>query len=156
MAGPVRCTRQALIDAPVGVVWELVGNPERHPEWWPGVVDVECDNAVQGCVYRQIQKPPVGKPEEHEIALDALDDLQRIHIRCVGTGMYNRFDLTPAADGTFVEAEFGIDPDRQSEKFSMPMRVITPVLGRTIMQRWVDTSLEGLQRAASEELAAED
>jgi uncharacterized protein YndB with AHSA1/START domain len=26
---------QALIDAPVASVWELVGDPRRYPEWLP-------------------------------------------------------------------------------------------------------------------------
>jgi uncharacterized protein YndB with AHSA1/START domain len=28
-------TQQTFIDAPVERVWELVGDPNRHPEWWP-------------------------------------------------------------------------------------------------------------------------
>jgi uncharacterized protein YndB with AHSA1/START domain len=30
--------RQAVIDAPIEVVWELVGDPNRHPEWFPRVI----------------------------------------------------------------------------------------------------------------------
>lgn len=32
--------QQALIDAPVNVVWELVGDPKRYPEWAGDVVEV--------------------------------------------------------------------------------------------------------------------
>jgi uncharacterized protein YndB with AHSA1/START domain len=27
----------AVLDAPVSKVWELVGNPRRYPEWFPRV-----------------------------------------------------------------------------------------------------------------------
>ena len=37
------CRRQAFIEAPVPVVWELIADIENHPEWWPRVIDVECD-----------------------------------------------------------------------------------------------------------------
>jgi ligand-binding SRPBCC domain-containing protein len=45
--------RQAHIDAPVRVIWELVSNPNRHPEWIPRVVEIECDEIGQGCTYRR-------------------------------------------------------------------------------------------------------
>ncbi|HEX6583794.1 MAG TPA: SRPBCC family protein [Thermoleophilaceae bacterium] len=35
-------TQQAFIEAPVERVWELVGDPNRHPEWWPEMLEIEC------------------------------------------------------------------------------------------------------------------
>ena len=34
--------RQAHLDAPIQIIWELVANPNRHPEWIPRVIEVEC------------------------------------------------------------------------------------------------------------------
>jgi len=31
------------LDCPADAVWELVGAPERLPEWWPGVESCEVD-----------------------------------------------------------------------------------------------------------------
>ena len=31
--------RQAQIEAPVGAVWDLLGDPNRYPEWWPRCLD---------------------------------------------------------------------------------------------------------------------
>ena len=40
--------QQAQIDVAPAVIWDLVGNVERHPEWWPRVIDVQCDGLEQG------------------------------------------------------------------------------------------------------------
>jgi hypothetical protein len=37
------CRQQAWIEAPVEVVWDLIADVNRHLEWWPRVVDVQCD-----------------------------------------------------------------------------------------------------------------
>jgi uncharacterized protein YndB with AHSA1/START domain len=47
------CRHHALIEAPIERVWELVGNPARHPEWWPRVVEVRGDRFQAGDVYVQ-------------------------------------------------------------------------------------------------------
>ena len=56
---------QALIEAPVGAVWELVGNPERYPEWAGNMVavtglaelaenaDLRADHADRRCSARR-------------------------------------------------------------------------------------------------------
>ena len=41
-----------MVDAPVERVWELIGDVNRHPEWWPRVEEVECDVLDVGCTYR--------------------------------------------------------------------------------------------------------
>ncbi len=33
--------KQAVIDAPVEAIWELVGDPRRHPEWWPKIIEID-------------------------------------------------------------------------------------------------------------------
>jgi len=52
--------QQAWIDAPIEVVWDLVRNVNRHPEWWPKVVEVECEGLEEGCSYRQLTETPFG------------------------------------------------------------------------------------------------
>jgi hypothetical protein len=52
--------RQAQIDAPIQSVWNLVGDPNRHPEWFPKVVEAECDGLDERCTYRMVVNGPVG------------------------------------------------------------------------------------------------
>ena len=54
------CRQQVLIEAPVEVVWRLVGDPNRHSEWWPTVVDSECEQLEQGCRYHGVVLNPRG------------------------------------------------------------------------------------------------
>jgi len=131
-----------VIDAPVEIVWALLGDPNRHPEWWPTVVDTECEELEQGCRYRGVVKNPRGKQEDHEFVVERLDDCHEVLIRCHEIGTYTRFLLTSARSSTFVDAEFGI------ESQSVRMHAVTLVAGRRILRRWLEQSIEALERAA--------
>jgi hypothetical protein len=137
-------TQQAHIDAPVDVIWNLLGDPNRHPEWWPEMVEVECADIEQGCVYRGVVKGPFGMKEEHELLLERLENCREVSIYCEGTGVYTRFYLTEARGGTFVEDCFGAIPH------SVGMRVFGAVAGRRYLRSWLSKSLERLKRAAEQ------
>jgi uncharacterized protein YndB with AHSA1/START domain len=137
------CRQQILIEAPVELVWELVGDPNRHDQWWPSVVDSECDQLEQGCRYRAVVLSPRGKQEEHEFVVENLEDCHEVMIRCVEIGTYTRFKLTEARGGTFVDAEFGIDP------MTPGMHVVSVVAGRRILRRWLEQSIAALDDAAT-------
>jgi uncharacterized protein YndB with AHSA1/START domain len=40
--------QQVWIDAPLKVVWELIADINRHPQWWPRVVEVNCEELAVG------------------------------------------------------------------------------------------------------------
>jgi Polyketide cyclase / dehydrase and lipid transport len=126
-----------MVDAPVEQVWQLIGDVNRHPEWWPRVEEVECDLLEEGCTYRQVTKKP-NKTIETTISIERLDDCQELAVRCLDTGMYARFLLTEAQEGTFVDGELGIEP-HGLEKLVAP----------SFVRRWITQSLEGLRRAAT-------
>jgi uncharacterized protein YndB with AHSA1/START domain len=135
-------SQQAQIDAPVEVIWELVGDPNRHVEWWPTMLETECPDLEQGCTYRGVVKNPFGRREDHEFVLDCLDACREISIQCPETGVFTRFVLTEAQGGTFVDAEFGAEPK------GVGMKVFGAVAGRRYLRRWLAQSLEGLRSAA--------
>src|SRR5437773_9820355 len=101
--------RQALIHAPTTTIWELVGNPKRHPEWWPRVGEVSGERFEEGSTYAQVTKSPVGKVET-EFRIERMDDLHEIQMRCMSSGTYAHWLLTEAQGNTFVDVEFGMDP----------------------------------------------
>ena len=131
--------RQIMVDAPVARVWELIGDVNRHPEWWPRVEEVECDLLEEGCTYRQVTNRPGGIIET-TISIEDLDDCQQLRLRCLDTGMYAHFLLTPAQGGTFVDGELGVEEHG-----------LTKLFAAAFVRRWIAQSLEGLRRAATTE-----
>jgi uncharacterized protein YndB with AHSA1/START domain len=135
-------TQQAFIEAPVERVWELVGDPNRHPEWWPDMIEVECADLKQGCRYRGVVKGPFGT-SPHDLQVDRLEEFREVSIHCEGTGVTTRFALAEAQGGTFVEGCFTIEPN------SLGMKVLGAVAGRRLMHSWLEASLESLRSAAA-------
>lgn len=102
------CRSQALIHAPADRVWDLVGQPNRHPEWWPRVIEVRGERFDEGSTYAH-------------------------------------WLLTEAQGETFVDVEFGMDPIRVWDRF-LDLTVAKPYF-----RRWLEASLQGLERAAAEQ-----
>ncbi len=139
--------RQAYIDAPVETVWGLLEDVDRHPQWWPRVVAVECDGLEAGCTYREVVQTPVGK-DEMMLQVDRLEDCRELLIRCVNTGTFVHFALTEAQDGTFVEARFGMEP------WKLKYRVFDMAIGKRYFRSWLEQSLDAMERACGERTAA--
>jgi polyketide cyclase/dehydrase/lipid transport protein len=134
--------QQAHLEAPLEVVWGLVGTPSRHPEWWPRVIEVRGERFEQGDEYAQVTKNPGGRIET-SFLVERRDDLREIRMRCQLTGTYADWLLTPAQGGTFVELEMGMQPRRLGD------RVFDAAAGKAYFRRWADESLEALRRVAA-------
>ena len=137
------CHRQALLEAPVERIWELVGNPARHPEWWPRVIEVHGERFDMNDEYVQVTKTPFGTEEQTNFAIERLEDLREVRMRCVESGLYAHWQLTPAQDGTFVDLEMGMEPR------TLPDRMFDRVAGRPYFRRWAESSLDGLRGATA-------
>jgi uncharacterized protein YndB with AHSA1/START domain len=131
--------RQAVIDAPVDAVWELVGNPARHPEWFPRVIEVNGERFEEGERYAQVTKHGRGTVET-DFLIERLDDLHEIRFACQKSGMYVHWQLADAQGDTFVNAEMGIKPKTTGDK------VFDAVLGRLYFRRWLDQSIDALRK----------
>jgi Polyketide cyclase / dehydrase and lipid transport len=133
--------RQALVDAPLEVVWGLVGTPSRYPEWWPRVIEVRGERFEEGDEFVQVTKVPLGKAETNFL-LERREDLREIRMSCQLTGMYANWLLTSAQGGTFVEVEMGMQPRRLGD------RIMDRAMGRSYFRGWTSQSLDGLRGAA--------
>jgi uncharacterized protein YndB with AHSA1/START domain len=71
--------RQALIEAPPSRIWDLVGDPRRHPEWCPRVVEVRGEEFDEGSNYAQVIRDPVGSSET-VMKIERLEDLADRHV----------------------------------------------------------------------------
>jgi hypothetical protein len=133
--------RQAQIDAPVATIWELLGDPNRYPEWWPRIIETKCEGIEEGCSYKSVSKGPIGIAEE-TIVIDRLDDCREVKIRCLDTGTYMRWQLMGARQGTFVDVEFGMEPAR------LPHKVFDVLAGKRFYRSWLEQSVAALRTAA--------
>lgn len=133
--------RQAVIDAPVDAVWELVGNPARHPEWFPRVIEVNGQRFDEGDQYAQVTRSRGGEVRS-DFLIERLDDLHEIRFACQRSGMYADWRLTDAQGGTFVDVEMGMQAKSAGDK------VFDAVLGRVYFKRWLDASIDALRRKA--------
>jgi hypothetical protein len=134
--------QQAHLEAPLEVVWGLVGTPSRHPEWWPRVIEVRGERFEEGDEYAQVTTNPKGRIDT-SFLIERRDDLREIRMRCQLTGTYADWLLTPAQGGTFVELEMGMQPRRLGDRF------FDIAAGKAYFRRWADESLDALRRAAT-------
>jgi uncharacterized protein YndB with AHSA1/START domain len=133
---------QAHLDAPLEAVWDLVGTPGRYPEWWPRVIEVRGERFEEGDEWAQVTQTPSGKTETNFL-LERREDLRAIRMSCELTGTYAEWLLTPAAGGTFVELEMGMEPR------GVRYRVIDLAIGRPYFRRWASESIDGLRGAVA-------
>jgi hypothetical protein len=98
--------RQAQLDVAPTVLWELLGDPNRYPEWWPRILEVQCDEIAEGCAYKHVSRGPVGTAEE-TILIERLQDCREVKIRCLDTGTYMRWVLVPVQEVAGWAAQSG-------------------------------------------------
>ncbi len=130
-----------MIEAPVENVWELVGDPRRHPEWFPRVIEVNGECFEEGEEYAQVTKDLTGTVRT-DFVIERLDDMREIRFACQASGMYAHWLLTDAQGSTFVDVEMGMQPK------SMGNRVFDAFAGRIYFRRWLDQSIDALRRVA--------
>jgi uncharacterized protein YndB with AHSA1/START domain len=140
---PSAIHKQAVLDAPVATVWELVSNPRRYPEWFPRVLEVQGERFDEGEDFIQVTRVPVAGREEIHFMIDRMDELREIRMHCMISGMFVHWQLTDAQGGTFLDAEFGIDPIRRRD------RVSELAWGRRFLRRWLTDAVAGLKRAST-------
>jgi uncharacterized protein YndB with AHSA1/START domain len=138
--------RQALINAPPSRIWELVGDPNQHPQWWPRVIEVRGERFDEGDNYAQVTREPNGRIET-TMRVERLENLREISMRCTNTGTFTRWLLTEAQGNTFVDVEFGMDP------IGMRNKIMDATFAKLYFRRWLEQSLTALEAAAAESQA---
>jgi uncharacterized protein YndB with AHSA1/START domain len=140
--------QQAYIEAPIGVVWELLEDVDRHPEWWPRVLEIDCEDDFEpGCTYREVVRGPVGK-DDMLLRVDRMEDCKELLIRCVNTGTFVHWQLAEAQEGTFVDAAFGMEPAK------LQYRLFDRLAGKRYFRTWLQQSLAAMQRVAAARASA--
>jgi hypothetical protein len=134
-----------LIEAPIEVVWELVGNPARYPEWASEVIEVTgVATLEEGATFEQRTRTPAGKSTT-TFVVDDLEEMREIKLRCLSSGYYSHWLLTEARGETFAEVEIGMDPKH------LGYRAYDTLVGRRWYRRLVDDSLSSVAEVAKRE-----
>jgi hypothetical protein len=137
---------QAFVPAPVPKVWELVGHPDRHPEWWPELVEIQGERFGRGCSYCQVTQDERGM-SEMTLVVEHVEEFRELAVSCAENGLYMRWLLSDAQGGTLVDAEFGLDPTKADGSVGD----FDANAAKIELERWLRTSLDGL--ASAQELA---
>jgi Polyketide cyclase / dehydrase and lipid transport len=133
--------QQVLIEAPPETVWALITDVNRHPQWWPDVEEVQCDDFHEGCTYREVIKVPLGT-EEREFVVSEATDCQRFRIDCLVSGAFVDLGLTEARGGTFIDAAAGMNP------IGLRYKAFDAIAGRGYFRKWLARSLEAMKEVA--------
>jgi uncharacterized protein YndB with AHSA1/START domain len=134
---------QAVLDAPVSAVWELVSDPRRYPEWWPRVFEIRGERFDQGSEFVLLSRQPLVGRDEARFLIDRVDELREIRMHCTVSGFFVHWQLTDAQGGTFLDAEFGVDPIRRRD------RMMELTAGRRFLRRWLTDAVAGLKRVTA-------
>jgi hypothetical protein len=134
---------QALLDAPVSAVWELVSDPRRYPEWFPRVLEIRGERFEEGAEFVQVTHMPFAGREETRFLIDHVDELHEIRMHCLVSGFFVHWQLTDAQGGTFLDAAFGVEPIRRRDRLKDLMGA------RRFLRRWLIDAVAGLKRATT-------
>jgi uncharacterized protein YndB with AHSA1/START domain len=133
---------QALLDAPVSTVWDLISDVRRYPEWFPRVFEIQGERIEEGAEFVMLTRQPFVGRDEARFLVDQVDELREIRMHCTVSGFFVHWQLTDAQGGTFLDAEFGVDPIRRRD------RLLDLAGGRRFLRRWLLDAVAGLKRAA--------
>jgi len=140
--------QQALIQAPVTEVWEILCDPARSPDWDPDVLAVTGApiRIEKGSTFDITGRGPLGMKATTTFKVEELEDLHELKMKCQVSGYYAHWLLTQAQGGTFTEVELGIEP---IESQSLLGRVGATLHTKSYLRTQVEKLLDGLRRAAS-------
>jgi uncharacterized protein YndB with AHSA1/START domain len=133
---------QAQLDAPVSTVWQLVSDLRRYPEWFPRVFEIQGERFEEGAEFVMLSRQPFVGRDEARFLIDHVEELREIRMHCTVSGFFVHWQFTDAQGGTFLDAEFGMDPIRRRD------RMMDRAGGRRFLRRWLVDAVAGLERAA--------
>ena len=132
-----------MVEAPLERVWELVGDPNRYPEWASDIVEVTgLPRIAQDATFRQVTRT-ANRTSAATFKIEELENLRSIKMRCLETNTYTRFVLTDARGETFVDVETG------TASTALRDRALDATKRRLFFRRLVNRMLDGLREAVA-------
>jgi uncharacterized protein YndB with AHSA1/START domain len=146
--------QQAMIDAPVEEVWQLLCDPDRSPEWSEDVIAVTGapTKIEKGSTINMTTRGPLGITSTTPFMIEELTDMRELKMKCQVSGFYSHWLLTEAQGGTFTELELGVEALEQRR--AVVPRAVAALHTKGFLRRHVETLLDGLRHAASRRRAS--
>lgn len=140
--------QQALIEAPVAEVWDILVDPSRSPEWDADVLAVTGapTHIEKGSTFDVTAHGPLHLKTTTTFRVEELDDLHELKMKCQLSGFYSHWLLTEAQNGTFTEVELGIE---SVENPSPRTRAAALLHTKSYLRRQVEKLLDSLRGAVS-------
>jgi len=141
--------QQALIEAPVSDVWDLLCDPARGPDWDEDVIAVTGapTRIEKGSTFDVTGRGPLGLKNTTTFKVEELQDMHEVKMKCQFTGFYVHWLLTEAQAATFAEVELGIE--RLDSKPSLMGRAAAALHTKSFLRHQVEKLLDGLRHAVS-------
>jgi uncharacterized protein YndB with AHSA1/START domain len=136
--------QQALIEAPVETVWEILVDPSRSPEWDEDVIEVTgAPVEIQvGSTFGVTARGRLGLKESTTFKVEELEDMHALKMKCQRSGYYVHWLLTPARGNTFTELELGVEPLP-----GLSGRAMAAMVTKGYLRRTVEKTIEALGQA---------
>jgi uncharacterized protein YndB with AHSA1/START domain len=146
--------QQAMIDAPVKEVWELLTDPARSPEWSDDVIAVTGapTKIERGSIFDVTSRGPLGIKSTTPFKVAELSEMRELKMQCQASGFYSRWLLTEARGGTFAELELGVETIEQSDRTRA--RIAGVLHTKNFLRRHVERLLDGLRGAVRRDRSA--
>ena len=140
--------QQALIEAPVADVWNILIDPTRGPDWDEDLIAVTGvpTKIEKGSTFEVTGRGPLRLKSTTTFKVEELDDMHELKMKCQFSGFYAHWLLTDAQDGTFAEVELGIEPLQSP---SPQARIAEVLHTKNYLRRQVEKLLDSLRGAIS-------
>ncbi|MDP9188651.1 MAG: SRPBCC family protein [Actinomycetota bacterium] len=127
-------------------IWALLADPARYPEWAGDSMETTGvpTRIEKGSTFEQTSPGLFGRATTTTFAVEELDDLRQIKLRCQSSGYYSHWRLTEAQGQTFADVEIGIEP------IGLLGRVARVATTKSQLREVTEASLDGLRRASTE------
>jgi uncharacterized protein YndB with AHSA1/START domain len=141
--------QEALIDASVADVWNLLVDPAKAPEWSEDVFAVTGVpiHIEKGSTFEMTSRGPLRMKGTTTFRVEELEELRELRMQCQMTGFYSHWILTEAQGGTFAEVELGVEPPESRRGVSG--RAVGALHTKSFLRRTLDKLLDDLKEALS-------
>jgi polyketide cyclase/dehydrase/lipid transport protein len=139
--------QQALIEAPVREVWEILADPVRGPDWDQDVLAITGApvKIEKGSTFELTGRGPLGLTATTTFKVEEFEEMHELKMQCEVSGFYAHWLLTQARDGTFAQLELGHEQEQPDP--SLKDRAVRALYTKSYLRRAVEKTLDGLRTA---------